>query len=67
MRELCRALAEQLSRPGEFSMTIAPEKPMNAAEAFALASANPDALPVSFRSKPGDKALTDYLRGKEHE
>ena len=67
VRELCRALAEQLSRPGEFSMTIAPEKPMNAAEAFALASANPDALPVSFRSKPGDKALTDYLRGKEHE
>ncbi len=64
VRELGRALAEQLAAPGEFSMTIAPEQPMNFMEALSLASGNPDALPVTFASKPGTKALKDYLPGE---
>ena len=45
-------------------MTIAPEQPMNFMEALSLASGNPDALPVTFASKPGTKALKDYLPGE---
>ena len=68
VQELCRALGEQLSMPGEFSMSIAPKQPMSFAEALALASVDPDALPVTFASKPGTKALKDYLQpGNEHE
>lgn len=63
VRELCRALTEQLVAPGEFTMTMAPEQPMNFVEALSLASENPDALPVTFTSKPGAKALKDYLAG----
>lgn len=63
VRELCRALTEQLAAPGEFTMTIAPEQPMNFAEALSLASGNPDALPVTFMSKPGTKAMKEYLAG----
>lgn len=61
MKEFCRAVSEQLAVPGEFRMTVDPEKPVNAAELFDLASINPDALPVSFSSKPGSRALKDYL------
>ena len=61
VRECGAALREQLERPGEFVMTIAPERPMNFMEIITLASINPDALPVTFGSKPGEKALTDYL------
>lgn len=61
VRECGAALYEQLEHPGEFVMTIAPERPMNFMEVITLASINPDALPVTFGSKPGEKALTDYL------
>lgn len=64
VRECGAALLEQLERPGEFVMTIAPERPMNFMEIIALASMNPDALPVTFGSRPGEKALTDYLPKK---
>ena len=63
VQELCTALTEQFTMPGEFRMTMAPQQPVNAAEILALASADPDALPVSFSSKPGAKALKDYLPG----
>ena len=59
----CTALTEQFTMPGEFRMAMAPQQPVNAAEILALASADPDALPVSFSSKPGAKALKDYLPG----
>lgn len=64
LRELGNGLLEQMAHPGEFRMTIAPEKPMNVMEAALVASLNPDALPVTFSSKPGTKALTDYLPKK---
>ncbi len=62
VQELCRALSEQLSMPGEFTMTVAPKQPMNFAEALALASVDPDELPVTFTSKPGTKPLKDYIQ-----
>lgn len=67
VQEFCRAVEEQLSRPGEFTMIIAPKQPINFMEALSLASENPDALPVTFSSKPGTKALKDYFPGDENE
>lgn len=64
VREMCRALMEQLVTPGELIVTVAPEQPMNVMEALSLASVDPDALPVTFTSKPGAKALKDYFPGE---
>lgn len=61
VRELGKALLEQFSQPGELAMTFAPEKPMNSLEVISVASMNPDALPVTFSSKSGDKTLREYL------
>ena len=61
---MCRALMEQLVTPGELIVTVAPEQPMNVMEALSLASVDPDALPVTFTSKPGAKALKDYFPGE---
>lgn len=64
VRDMCRALMEQLVTPGELIVTVAPEQPMNVMEALSLASVDPDALPVTFTSKPGAKALKDYFPGE---
>ena len=64
VRELGEALLVMCDHPGEISMSIAPEKPMNLTEAAMLASLNPDALPLTFSSKPGTRAFKDYLLKK---
>lgn len=61
VRELGAALLVLFAHPGEFVMSVAPERPMSFMEALMLASVNPDALPVSFSAKPGEKSLKDYL------
>ena len=64
VREFGSAMLVMCDQPGEFTMTVAPERPMNFTEAVMLASLNPDKLPITFSAKPGTKPLRDYLPQK---
>ena len=60
-RQLGAALTEQLATPGEFAMNLVPSAPLSIMELFTMAMMGSDDLPVTFSSKPGAKALKDYL------
>ncbi len=60
--KLGNMLKEQIAKPGEMAVSLAPGTDMDVMTFAMTAAESPNTLPLVFSSKPGSKSMEDYLK-----